>query len=320
MEEWRAQIGLTIDGLRKSPSRKRKAQPFILLIAHPSDMPQWGSKLDLANLTQAITFSHGSNALVPGSSTQRRWKQRARAKGKVDFMVEFGNRSTNAWGYRDRSKGVSTIAMILLAWKCRGMARTLAVQNLRALVAKFKPDVLVLSELMIKEDRNLTSSPRISSPALCTRIHQALLGVFQLCMDHQWLLVDVPFGKNYQDDESWSSGSSSGGFASSSVALRECLNVMGCVDLGRGGTLFQRARLDRAVATAELCELFPRALIKNVANVTSDHFQVILDTNGDVSEGVRPFRFEAMWTHDIRSHWVVKDAWSVVPNPCEVAG
>ncbi|PON62458.1 hypothetical protein PanWU01x14_137790 [Parasponia andersonii] len=41
MEEWRAHRGLTIDGLRKSPSRKRKAQPFILPIAYPTDMSQW---------------------------------------------------------------------------------------------------------------------------------------------------------------------------------------------------------------------------------------------------------------------------------------
>ncbi|PON40303.1 hypothetical protein TorRG33x02_340670 [Trema orientale] len=39
VEEWRAQRSLTMDGLRKSLSHKRKAQPFILLIVHPSDMP-----------------------------------------------------------------------------------------------------------------------------------------------------------------------------------------------------------------------------------------------------------------------------------------
>ncbi|PON81065.1 Endonuclease/exonuclease/phosphatase [Trema orientale] len=128
-----------------------------------------------------------------------------------------------------------------------------------------------------------------------------------------------------QDDESWTSGPSHGGSASSSAALRERLNIMGYVDLGysgphfiwnrrRGGVLFQRARLDRAVATGEWCSLFPKALVRNVAETTSDHYLVVLNTNGDRGEGVTPFRFEAMWTLDIRSHWVVRHTWSMVPH------
>ncbi|PON86773.1 Endonuclease/exonuclease/phosphatase [Trema orientale] len=108
-------------------------------------------------------------------------------------------------------------------------------------------------------------------------------------------------------------GASYGGSASSSAALRECINVMGYVDLKyfgprftwnrrRRGTLFQRAYLDRVIATAEWCELFPRALVRNVAETTSNHWPVVLNTNRDMSEEVRPFRFEVMWTRDVHSH------------------
>ncbi|PON86774.1 hypothetical protein TorRG33x02_174230 [Trema orientale] len=40
-------------------------------------------------------FSQISSASVSGSSTCHRWKQRARAKGKADFIVDFGNNSIN---------------------------------------------------------------------------------------------------------------------------------------------------------------------------------------------------------------------------------
>ncbi|PON90931.1 Zinc knuckle CX2CX4HX4C [Trema orientale] len=110
MEEWRAQRGLSLEG-PIMPSLKRKAQSFILPIAHPSDMPQWPTKLDVAKLAQSVAaiqsgsavdtqaesaahqsplpispaqFSHGSYSLGSTSSSRGRWKQRARAKGRLN--------------------------------------------------------------------------------------------------------------------------------------------------------------------------------------------------------------------------------------------
>ncbi|PON90890.1 hypothetical protein TorRG33x02_132960 [Trema orientale] len=52
-------------------------------------------------------------------------------------------------GYGDPPKGVSTVITIVMAWNYRSLACPLAVQNLRALIASYKPDILILSELFL---------------------------------------------------------------------------------------------------------------------------------------------------------------------------
>ncbi|PON85593.1 Endonuclease/exonuclease/phosphatase [Trema orientale] len=106
-----------------------------------------------------------------------------------------------------------------------------------------------------------------------------------------------------QDYETWSSIRGLGGSTSSSGVIRACLHELGMVDLGfsspqftwkrrRRGVIYSRARLDRAVATGDWAVMFPRA----------DHCPMVLNTHGDMLDGVRTFRFEAMWIRDIRSH------------------
>ncbi|PON38185.1 hypothetical protein PanWU01x14_314780 [Parasponia andersonii] len=70
----------------------------------------------------------------------------------------------------------------------------------------------------------------------------------------------------------------------------------------RQGAMFSRARLDRVVTTPEWVETFPNASVKNIADCTSDHTLILLDTSSAAYEVFKPFKYEAMWAKDIHSH------------------
>lgn len=148
-------------------------------------------------------------------------------------------------------------------------------------------------------------------------------GLLATTLNSKLLIGD--FNGILQDTESWSRQAPIGGSASSSTAMRDCFALMGLHDLGcfgppftwtrrRGGLVHSQARLDRAVASVDWCGMFPRSLVRNIADSVSDHCSIVLDTNGDNGGGIKPFHFEAIWTRDIRSHWVVKAAWMVAPH------
>ncbi len=50
-------------------------------------------------------------------------------------------------------------------------------------------------------------------------------------------------------------------------------------------------------------------VIYHLGEINSDHYPLLLDTNPIDNFMPRPFRFEAAWTRDPRSHDVIKDAW-----------
>ncbi|PON88156.1 Endonuclease/exonuclease/phosphatase [Trema orientale] len=114
------------------------------------------------------------------------------------------------------------------------------------------------------------------------------------------------------DCESWSSIHTHRGSSSCSGAMHGYFNEMGVLNLGfsgpsftwnrrRGGVLFSRARL----ASVEWCSLFPQARVLNITDSVSDHCSILLNTDGEGNLGFKPFQFEAMWTLDVRSHWIV---------------
>ncbi|PON97136.1 Zinc knuckle CX2CX4HX4C [Trema orientale] len=110
-------------GSKRPPSRKRKAQEFILPIAHLSDMPKWAPRLNLVQLAQQVQaisanegqsfsvsfegssssaidtplqiepspFTRGKEPLSAPPTSKRRWMQRARAKGRVvgDLTIQL---------------------------------------------------------------------------------------------------------------------------------------------------------------------------------------------------------------------------------------
>ncbi|KAL5571935.1 hypothetical protein UlMin_021532 [Ulmus minor] len=77
----------------------------------------------------------------------------------------------------------------------------------------------------------------------------------------------------------------------------------------RHGNRRIRSKIDRAVANEDWWRFFPNASIRALPQITSDHNPQILHYFGQDSFAKRPFRFEAIWTKDKRSHWVVNQAW-----------
>ncbi|PON86465.1 Endonuclease/exonuclease/phosphatase [Trema orientale] len=122
------------------------------------------------------SFSIGYEDSVTTTPPRANWKKRARDKGKSPSSQTTGTRNGD-----DRPKGVSMVAMVILAWNCRGLARSLAVQNLRALAYKFKPDVMILSELMISEERTRERMRQLHFFNICFVPAKGRSGGFCLC-------------------------------------------------------------------------------------------------------------------------------------------
>ncbi len=92
------------------------------------------------------------------------------------------------------------------------------------------------------------------------------------------------------------------------------------IDLGFSGPQFTwsnkreglaniKERLNRGVCDLDWQSLFPKAGIKHLGALESDHRPILLDTHMDDHKIVQPFRFEAMWTKDESSNGVVEKAW-----------
>lgn len=108
----------------------------------------------------------------------------------------------------------------------------------------------------------------------------------------------------------WNNNIRIGGFSSSSSALRGCFNTLRLVDLGsyglqftwnqiRGGSMFYKAHVNRAIASSDWCLSFPNAFVKTISNCASDHLPLVLDTIGDSCNSYKPFKFKAIWCKDI---------------------
>ncbi|PON88155.1 hypothetical protein TorRG33x02_159840 [Trema orientale] len=69
MEEWRAQKGIAVDGSSRPPSKKRKAQEFVLPITHLSDMPRWTPKINLIKLAQEVVAVASNRTLRTTTDT-----------------------------------------------------------------------------------------------------------------------------------------------------------------------------------------------------------------------------------------------------------
>uniref|UniRef100_A0A2N9HQ32 Endonuclease/exonuclease/phosphatase domain-containing protein n=1 Tax=Fagus sylvatica TaxID=28930 RepID=A0A2N9HQ32_FAGSY len=92
------------------------------------------------------------------------------------------------------------------------------------------------------------------------------------------------------------------------------------IDLGFSGPQFTwsnkreglaniKERLNRGVCDLDWQSLFPKAGIKHLGALKSDHRPILLDTHMDDQKIVQPFHFEAMWTKDESSNGVVEKAW-----------
>ncbi|GJW55051.1 reverse transcriptase [Tanacetum coccineum] len=79
---------------------------------------------------------------------------------------------------------------------------------------------------------------------------------------------------------------------------------------GRQGCDNVKKKLDRFLANANWCRLYPDALFQNLARISSDHSPIVCHFSPPVRKKEKMFRFESMWLRDESFHDVVRDAWT----------
>ena len=111
--------------------------------------------------------------------------------------------------------------------------------------------------------------------------------------------------------------------SSSSGGPNEVIEKNGLIDInfssnpytwsnGREGLANIKERLDRAFANDRWRLIFPRAVVLNLPSSSSDHYPIVLFTEGEQRSVKRPFKFEEVWTRDESSWFVVEKAWNVI--------
>ena len=109
---------------------------------------------------------------------------------------------------------------------------------------------------------------------------------------------------------------------SSDNCLKDFISNTGAIDLGFTGPSFTwsnrceglaniKERLDQCLCNQEWQLLFPKAGVKHLCNLNSNHNPILLDTHFEFESLNRPFRFKAMWMKDDSSRAVVDNAWQL---------
>uniref|UniRef100_A0A2N9I2Q1 CCHC-type domain-containing protein n=1 Tax=Fagus sylvatica TaxID=28930 RepID=A0A2N9I2Q1_FAGSY len=224
-------------------------------------------------------------------------------------------------------------------------SRAPTVFSIRAFVKGEGPDVLFVSEIKVSSPKMeklnfkmgfancfaIDSRDRASGLALFWKMGVELevvfsnknavaALVFSNPPENLWLLLVVygDFNSIVRGSEK-QRGSSFG--AELSKSLQNFMNDVGTIDLGFCGSKFTwsnrraglaniRERLDKGICNADWQTLFPKAGVKHLTAANSDHCPIILDTSMELRKGVRPFRFEAMWTKDRSNLGVIENAWA----------
>ena len=133
--------------------------------------------------------------------------------------------------------------------------------------------------------------------------------------DGSWLMIG---DLNSVSKSSEKKGGSSNGI-NSSRSFHHFVFEVGTIDLEFSGPKFTwtnkrvrwanvHERLDRGLCNVDWQRIFPNVGVRHLSAHNSNHNPIVFDTHLDLSKGVKPFRFEAMWTRDDSSLDVVSQA------------
>jgi hypothetical protein len=103
--------------------------------------------------------------------------------------------------------------------------------------------------------------------------------------------------------------------------LKSFLDSGELIDLGFKGNSFTwtnkrmgkaniKERLNRAVTNVDWRSLCPKATVKHLPLIASDHAPLLINTHEKDLSGPKPFRFKEAWTRDDSSSMVIKKAWN----------
>ena len=73
-----------------------------------------------------------------------------------------------------------------------------------------------------------------------------------------------------------------------------------------------KERLDRVVANELWRTMCPKATVKYLPMIASDHAPLIINSHKEDSSGPKPFCFEEAWIRDSSSSRVIKEAWGMI--------
>jgi hypothetical protein len=73
-------------------------------------------------------------------------------------------------------------------------------------------------------------------------------------------------------------------------------------------------RLDRCLANAEWCTIFPNTNVFNLPIILSDHAPILISTDSKFQRPKLHFKFENWWTYEEDFRGVAKDAWNASVN------
>ncbi|KAL5720793.1 hypothetical protein ACHQM5_013428 [Ranunculus cassubicifolius] len=142
------------------------------------------------------------------------------------------------------------------------------------------------------------------------------LRAFSNVIDGAWLLLG-DFNAILRADEKMGGN---GTLHNSLVEFNDLVNDLGLVDLGFVGPKFTWSnnrnigeniieRLDRALANTVWLTRFPKANVRNLSSVKSDHLAISLNIDICEEKIKTPFRFHQMWLRDRGCKNVIRHAW-----------
>ena len=67
--------------------------------------------------------------------------------------------------------------------------------------------------------------------------------------------------------------------------------------------------MDRGISSMSWRLVFPKATIRHLGAINSNHCPTLLDTQPDDHYLPRPFRFEAAWSRDTKCYGIIDEAW-----------